>query len=95
MGTGGDPSDIFAYPNLYRSDFGQDFVTIAGLTSVAKVRILNTSGRIIRTLEEEDGNGGLQWDLKDDTGKPVSSGIYLFYVVGGGKKAMGKLAILR
>ena len=49
----------------------------------------------IDILEEEAGDGGLQWDLKDDTGKPVSSGIYLFYVVGGGKKAMGKLAILR
>ena len=90
-----DLSNIFAYPNPYRSDSGQDFVTIAGLTSEAKVRIMTTSGRVIRTLEETDGNGGVTWDLKDESGSQVSSGVYIFYVVGQGKKATGKLAVVR
>lgn len=90
-----DLSDVFAYPNPYRSDSGQDFVTIAGLTREARVRILDASGRLIRTLQETDGNGGVPWDLKDASGKPVASGIYLFYVVGGGDKAVGKLAVMR
>ena len=90
-----DLANIFAYPNPYRSDSGQDFVTIAGLTSEAKVRIMTTSGRIIRTLEETDGNGGVTWDLKDESGSQVSSGVYIFYVVGEGEKATGKLAVVR
>lgn len=90
-----DLANIFAYPNPYRSDSGQDFVTIAGLTSEAKVRIMTSSGRVIRTLEESDGNGGVTWDLKDESGSQVSSGVYIFFAVGEGKKGSGKLAVVR
>jgi len=90
-----DLSHVFAYPNPYHASSTQTFVTIAGLTSTATVRILDANGRLIRTLEETDGNGGLQWDLKNEQGKDVPSGIYVIYVTGGGKKGMGKLAVLR
>ncbi len=90
-----DLKEIFAYPNPYRSNSGQDFVTIAGLTRTATVRILDASGRLLRTLQETDGNGGVQWDLKDEKGNAVPSGIYVFYVVGEGEKGKGKLAVVR
>jgi hypothetical protein len=90
-----DLKEIFAYPNPYRSNSGQDFVTIAGLTRTATVRILDASGRLLRTLQETDGNGGVQWNLKDEKGNAVASGIYIFYVVGEGEKGKGKLAVVR
>jgi subtilisin family serine protease/methionine-rich copper-binding protein CopC len=90
-----DLSHVFAYPNPYRGDSGRDYVTIAGLTRQATVKILDVSGRILRTLQETDGNGGVQWDLRDESGNPVASGIYVFYVVGEGKRAVGKLAVVR
>jgi hypothetical protein len=90
-----DLKEIFAYPNPYRSNSGQDFITIAGLTRTATIRILDASGRLLRTLQETDGNGGVQWDLKDEKGNAVASGIYIFYVVGEGEEAKGKLAVLR
>ena len=90
-----DLKDIFAYPNPYRSDSGQGWVTIAGLTRTATVRILDASGRLLRTLQETDGNGGVQWDLKDESGAAVASGIYIFYVVGEEAKGKGKLAVVR
>lgn len=90
-----DLSNIFVYPNPYRSHSAQDYVTIAGLTREATVRILDASGRLIRTLQETDGNGGLRWNLKDESGGLVPSGIYVFYVVGDGAKGVGKLAIVR
>ncbi|MFQ5676912.1 MAG: T9SS type A sorting domain-containing protein, partial [bacterium] len=90
-----DLEHVFAYPNPFRSDSGQDFVTIAGLTAEAKIRILDISGRVIRTLEETNGDGGVRWDLKDESGNQVSSGIYLYYIVNGTQKATGKLAVVR
>ncbi len=89
-----DLSNVFAYPNPYRRDSSQEYVTIAGLTREATVRILDVSGRLIRTLQETDGNGGIQWDLKDESENFVPSGIYIFYVVGEGDKATGKLAVV-
>ncbi|MFQ5651344.1 MAG: S8 family serine peptidase [bacterium] len=88
-------SHVFAFPNPYRVDSGQGFVTIAGLTSQAMVRILDMSGRQVRTLKETDGNGGIEWDLRDEDGALVASGIYVFYVTGGGKTATGKVAVVR
>ena len=32
-------------------------------------------------MEETDGNGGVNWDLKDEKGEFVSSGIYIYRVV--------------
>ncbi|MFQ6115029.1 MAG: FG-GAP-like repeat-containing protein [bacterium] len=90
-----DLSHVFAYPNPYRSNSGQEYITIAGLTHEATVKILDASGRLLRTLQETDGNGGVQWDLKDESERIVPSGIYIFYVVGGEKKAVGKLAVIR
>ena len=90
-----DLKHVFAYPNPYRVDSGQTFVTIAGLTKKATVHILDANGRLIRTLEETDGNGGLQWDMKNETGESVASGIYIFYVTGNGGTGKGKLAIVK
>ena len=90
-----DLSQVFAYPNPYRGDSAQDFVTIAGLTREATIRILDTSGRLVRTLQEADGNGGVEWDLKDEAGEDVASGIFIFYVIGEGSRGIGKLAVVR
>ena len=86
---------VFAYPNPYRSNSGRGYMTIAGLTRQATVRILDASGRLLRTLQETDGNGGVQWDLKDDSGNSVPSGIYIFYVESAEQKRTGKLAVMR
>ncbi|MFQ5866358.1 MAG: T9SS type A sorting domain-containing protein, partial [bacterium] len=90
-----DLAHVFAYPNPFRGNSGHEYVTIAGLTREATVKILDVSGRLLRTLQETDGNGGVQWNLKDEAGNLVASGIYIFYVVGAGKKAVGKLAVVR
>lgn len=90
-----DLSNVFVYPNPYRADSAQDFVTIAGLTAQATVRILDTSGRLLRTLEETDGNGGIEWDLRDEDGELVASGVYVFYVTGEGGEKTGKFAVVR
>ncbi len=86
---------VFATPNPYRADRDDGSVTIAGLTAEAVVRILDTSGRLLRTLVETDGNGGIDWDLRDESGDPVSSGIYIFYVTSTTQKATGKFAVVR
>jgi subtilisin family serine protease len=86
---------VFAYPNPYRSSSGRNCVIIAGLTREATVRILDASGRLLRTLKETDGNGGIEWDVKDDSGNLVPSGIYIFYVVNNKQKKFGKLAVIR
>ncbi len=72
-------SEAFIYPNPVRlSDKPEIF--FANLSINADVYIMTLDGRVLRVLTETDGNGGVEWDGRDDSGKELDSGVYLFKV---------------
>jgi hypothetical protein len=60
------------------------FVKFNHLPAYAKIRIFNLAGHIVRTLDKvHDASAPSQfltWDLQNENGLPVSSGIYLAYL---------------
>jgi subtilisin family serine protease len=93
--------DAFVYPNPLRPSDGQSFVTFANLTPQAVIRVYSVSGMFIREIVEDDGNGGVEWDLLDSDGRALPGGVYLFRATGSdinGKEVapkLGKFAIIR
>ncbi len=87
--------DVFVYPNPYKSSMTSEKMTFANLTPQATIEIFNLTGRRLRLLHEEDGDGGVSWDLRDKTGELVASGIYFYRVKTETQSFMGKLAIIR
>jgi subtilisin family serine protease len=70
---------VFAYPNPFV--YGRDpMLTFAGLTAEASVKVVDLEGRLLRTLTEIDGDGGVDWDGRDQQGRVLPSGIYFAYV---------------
>ena len=90
-----DLSQVFTYPNPCRVGSGENSIMFANLTKEATVKILTLSGQVIRTLKETDGNGGLSWDLRNEGGEMVSSGIYIFYIFSENDSKQGKLTIVK
>ncbi len=90
-----DLSEVFSYPNPYNSLSGNGYITFANLTEKANIWITNMSGRLIKILEETDGDGGINWYLDNQNSEKVPSGVYLYYVEGNGTTFKGKLAIIR
>jgi hypothetical protein len=45
-------------------------------------------------LTENNRDGGVTWDLRDEQGRAVPSGIYVFEVESGKKKKRGKFAVV-
>ncbi len=90
-----DLSQVIAFPNPYRPGLGTDKITFGNLTKTAEIRIMTEHGLHVRTLEETDGNGGKDWDLCDESGNPVASGIYIYRVKNDDQDVLGKLAIIR
>ena len=93
-----DLNEVYVYPNPYRAHNEFNGVRFANLTQTATVDIFNPSGRWVITLKEVDGDGGVQWDLKDFGGIRVKPGIYLFRVTDGGlqgeeQEFIGKFSI--
>jgi hypothetical protein len=85
---------VLIYPNPFLAHQHQ-IVTIAGLTPQAVVKILDLEGRIIKTLEESDGNGGVDWDTREASGRLTPSGVYLCYVTSGTQTTVTKFIIVR
>jgi hypothetical protein len=92
------PSDnldrVLIYPNPFLAD-RHAMLTIAGVTERAVVKIIDVEGRVLATLEETDGNGGVDWDTHDASGNRVPSGIYLCYVTSGKQTTVTKFVIIR
>ncbi len=81
-----DVKKINVFPNPYygfniveKNQFNR-FVTFSHLPPKATVRIFNLAGLQIRALEKNDPSQFMTWDLQNEEGLPVASGIYIIYI---------------
>ncbi len=98
-----DIERINVFPNPYygvnpaeTSRFAH-FVTFSHLPRRATIRVFDLSGTLVRTLEKDDPDQFMPWDLNNDSGLPVASGFYLVHIAMPeiGKVKVLKLAIVR
>jgi hypothetical protein len=74
-------ADLFAakaYPVPFNAKFGS--MTFDNLTPDATVKIFTIAGQLVRNVDDSAGHGKAFWDGKNDSGKPVASGIYIVLV---------------
>lgn len=84
-------SEIYAYPNPFKVELGTEKVTFAHLPFGAEIKIFTTSGELIKELDSTN-----QWDGRNQSGKYVASGVYLYVVKAEGKEnSIGKIALIR
>jgi hypothetical protein len=88
--------DAYAFPNpcnLKNRCYG---VTFTRLTLKCEIMIFSISGQKVYTINKNSNNASIGWDLKDNGGRIVSSGLYIFYIKDDkGNKRKGKLVIIR
>jgi len=81
-----DVSQINVFPNPYYGVNPQElnkyqrFVTFNHLPKKATIRIFNLAGVQVRTINRENDSQFERWDLKNDSGLPVGSGLYIAYI---------------
>ncbi|MBO8152000.1 MAG: hypothetical protein H0Z30_05855 [Candidatus Marinimicrobia bacterium] len=74
------PNPYYAY-NALSDNMYDNYVTFTHLPAKATIRIFTLSGIEVRKLEKDDPNSQfLRWDLKNEKGLPVASGLYIAYV---------------
>ena len=64
----------------------------------ARVSVLDTSGRLLRTLHSGELAAGaheFSWDGRDAAGRPLGSGVYLYRVEASGDSRTGKMLLLK
>ncbi len=95
-------SEMFVYPNPVNvNQLLEEKLTFANLTRAAEISIFSINGDFVITLEENDGNGGLDWNLLNDKNEKIGSGIYIYRVIGKDlngneiETKIGKFAVVR
>jgi hypothetical protein len=62
------------------------------------LRVYSTSGALVRTLvngQMPAGANTVNWNLRDDAGRPVGNGLYLYELAAGSQVAHAKVSVLR
>jgi hypothetical protein len=74
------PNPYYAYSE-YENNRLDSRVKIINLPATATIKIYQPDGTLIRTLQKSDASSAfIDWDLKNQKGIPVSSGMYLMHV---------------
>jgi hypothetical protein len=77
---------VNAVPNPYfgasplEKEITEAFITFTRLPKECTIRIFTVAGDLIRTLKKNDDSPNLRWDLRNEAGVPVASGIYIVHV---------------
>ena len=94
--------DVNVYPNPYygfhelEESRSNKFVSFNHLPQTATIKIYSLGGTLVRTLDKaDDGTQFLDWNLKNQYGYPVASGLYIVRIESGGNEKVLKLALVQ
>lgn len=81
-----DVEKINVFPNPYYGVNSEElnkynrFVTFNHLPQKAKIRIFNLAGVLVKTIDKDSPSQFERWDLANQAGLPVASGLYIAYI---------------
>ena len=70
-------------------------MTFANLTRKATIEIYNLRGLRVQVLNIDTWDGGYLWNLRDENGRRLPAGIYLYRVFNERESHWGKFAVVR
>lgn len=87
-------ADIHIAPNPFRPHEHPEGVVFKNIPRGAEIKILTANGDLVRRLDDLNGPD-VRWDVTNENGQQLSTGVYLYYVISDKTSASGKLAIIR
>ncbi|GEM_PF-1952069 len=92
--------DIMVYPNPVKpgsgGEFDSNYLNIAGLKGGEEISIYNITGERVIQLENDSNSEEVQWNLKNESGKNVASGVYIYIIIDEEKDSTsGRVGLVR
>lgn len=90
------PNPYYAF-STYESGQLESLVKITNLPKECTISIYSLNGQIVKTFRKNSQSPEQRWDLKNEQGVPVASGVYLVHVnvPNVGEKVVKMLAVMR
>ena len=73
------PNPYYGYSS-YETNQLDNRVKITNLPQKATISVYTVSGTLVRKLNKDDNISSIDWDLKNDFGIPIASGLYIIHV---------------
>jgi hypothetical protein len=70
-------------------------ITFTELPAQGTIEVFNVRGERVWRSDIPNASGQLRWDVRNQSGQPVASGVYLYVIQSPKDKKTGKLAIVR
>ncbi|MFB0526019.1 MAG: Ig-like domain-containing protein [bacterium] len=90
-----DLSDAYAYPVPFIPSRGDTDITFTNISPLCTIKIYTLNGELVSTIEHTSGATSYSWDVTNDGGDRLGSGIYLYLIKDAKNKKKGKLIIIR
>lgn len=85
-------NDVMAYPVPFKAGKGVDSITFDQMPDDATAKIYTTAGTLVKELR---GDGEVLWNVHNEDGEPVASGVYFVRVSGRGGDKTFKIVVQR
>jgi len=90
-----DLTTAHVYPNPCKASSGCTGVTFTRLTLRATIYVFTVSGEKVKTVDKNNNIDSVGWDLRNEAGSKVASGLYLYVIKGEGSTKKGKIVVVR
>ena len=84
---------VRAYPVPFRPGHGVDVMTFDQVPAGATIKVYTMAGQLVKSMTATDTS--VPWDVRNDGGESVASGVYVVRVEGAGGNKMFKIVIQR
>ncbi|MGH1363852.1 MAG: S8 family serine peptidase [Calditrichia bacterium] len=88
-----DLEKMVVFPNPWRGD-RHDMLRFANVPAGTELFIFTATGTNVRALKNDNPFGSVEWDLKNDAGDKVGSGVYIYVARFEGMEKTGKLMVV-
>lgn len=83
-----------AYPVPFKPANGDTAITFDNLAANTTIKIYTIMGEVVKTIRV-DGQTTVAWDVKNDNGANVASGVYVYQIKNAYSEKRGKLMVIR
>ena len=87
-------SNIVVYPNPFRMGDGRNEIMFANLPNGCEIFIYTANGKKLIDLANDGFTGGVRWDLKNEWGDKIASGVYVYVVRYKDEQKTGKFLVI-
>ncbi|MCK4666483.1 T9SS type A sorting domain-containing protein [Candidatus Dependentiae bacterium] len=91
-------NSVLVIPNPYKVFNHPAFsegVIFTNLPPICTIKIYTLNGELVKKIKHENQSGNERWDLNNDNGKKIASGIYLYTIESSQGIQKGKIAIIK